>query len=159
MIAKGKVVSLAYILKNAGGEVLDEGGSENPFAYMHGMSQIVPGLENALEGLNRGDKKSVTVEPKDGYGDFDQALLAQVSRGQFPPQVKLEAGMQFEGGEEGRQMVFTIDKIEGDTVFINGNHPLAGQKLFFDVEVLEIRDATAEEMSHGHVHGPGGHHH
>lgn len=160
MITKGKVVSLAYCLKNEDGEVLDEGGRQDPFAYMHGMNQIVPGLERAIEGMKVGDKKSVAVDPKDGYGDYDQALLVQVQKSQFPPNLSLTPGMQFEGGaQDGSPIVFTVEKIDGDLVTVNGNHPLAGETLHFDIEVIEVRDATQEELSHGHPHGPGGHHH
>ena len=160
MITKGKVVSLAYSLKNKDGEVLDQGDKNDPFAYLHGMNQIVPGLEKALEGLKKGDKKSVEIDPKDGYGEYDKALLVQVSKTQFPPSVQLREGMQFEGGApDGAPLVFTIEKIETETVTVNGNHPLAGETLFFDVEVVEVRDATDDELTHGHAHGAGGHHH
>src|SRR3989344_9655250 len=98
MITKGKVVSLAYSLKNKDGEVLDQGDKSDPFAYLHGMNQIVPGLEKALEGLKKGDKKSVQIEPEDGYGDYDKTLIVQVSKTQFPTSVQLSEGMQFEGG-------------------------------------------------------------
>lgn len=161
MITKGKVVSLAYSLKNEAGEVLDSGDKSNPFAYLHGMNQIVPGLERALEGMKTGEKKSVEIEPKDGYGEYDKGLIVQVSKTQFPPNVQLRPGMQFEGGSpDGSPLVFTVEKVEGDAVTVNGNHPLAGETLYFDIEVLSVRDATADEMSHGHAHGDGsGHHH
>ena len=154
MIKNGKVVNLAYTLKNDGGEVLDQADSKDPFTYLHGGSQIVPGLESALEGLNVGDKKKVTVKPEDGYGEINEELKLSVARSQFPKEMEVEEGMQFEtSSPDGAGMVFTVEEIQGDKVMIDGNHPLAGETLHFDVEVLEVRDATAEEVEHGHAHG------
>lgn len=158
MIEKDKVVSLVYSLKNDAGEELDRGDRNDPFAYLHGHNQIVPGLENELLGMTKGQSKKITVAAKDGYGEFDATLLFQVNRGQFPPGAKLQEGLQFQSSHEGRAIIFTVEKIEGDAVTVNGNHPLAGQTLHFEVEVLDIRDATEEEISHGHAHGPSGHH-
>jgi FKBP-type peptidyl-prolyl cis-trans isomerase SlyD len=160
LIANGKVVQLAYSLKNTDGEVLDEADQKEPFEYLHGASQIVPGLESGLEGLGIGDKKKVTVPPASGYGEVDAELKMTVKRTQFPEDMEVEAGMQFESkSPDGHGMVFTIESVEGESVHINGNHPLAGETLHFDVEVLAIRDATDEEKEHGHAHGPGGHGH
>ena len=159
-IANGKVVNLLYSLKNSEGEVLDRADQEAPFTYLHGAQQIVPGLETALEGLNVGDKKQVTVAPEDGYGELNEELKLTVSRTQFPADANLEPGMQFEAHTpDGQGVVFTVEALEGDKIKIDGNHPLAGQVLHFDVEVLSMRDATAEEMEHGHAHGEDGHHH
>ena len=160
VIAEGKVVNLAYILKNAKNEVLDEADSAAPFTYLHGAQQIVPGLENALTGLKVGEKKDVTVSPAEGYGEIDPSLKLIVGRKQFPKNMELEAGMQFETtAPDGSGAVFTVEAVEGDQVHINGNHPLAGVTLHFSVEVLSMRDATKEEMEHGHAHGEDGHHH
>jgi FKBP-type peptidyl-prolyl cis-trans isomerase SlyD len=151
---------LSYVLQDSQGETLDQADASAPFAYLHGGSQIVPGLESALEGLKKGDKKKVVVAPAEGYGEKNQSLCISVNRSQFPKGVDLQVGMQFEADSaQGEGMVFTIDAIEGDQVRIDGNHPLAGVTLHFDVEVLDVRDATAEELEHGHVHGPDGHHH
>jgi FKBP-type peptidyl-prolyl cis-trans isomerase SlyD len=159
-IQNGKVVDLKYRLKNTAGEVLDESNEKDPFSYLHGAQQIVPGLENALSGLKVGDKKDVTVAPKDGYGEINPTLKMSVKRAQFPKGVELEEGMSFEAaGGDGVGMVFTIEKIEGDDIHLDGNHPLAGQTLHFSVEVLNVRDATEEEVEHGHAHGPHGHGH
>lgn len=159
-ISNGKVVDLLYSLKNDQGEVLDRADKDAPFQYLHGADQIVPGLENALEGLKVGDKKKVTVPPSEGYGDMNPDLKMSVSRAQFPGKVDLEAGMQFEANTpDGQGVVFTVEAIEGDQVKIDGNHPLAGQTLHFDVEVLSMREATEEELEHGHAHGPDGHGH
>jgi FKBP-type peptidyl-prolyl cis-trans isomerase SlyD len=160
MIANGKVVNLAYTLTDSEGEVLDQADANEPFAYMHGSAQIIPGLESALVGLKQGDKKKVTVEPANGYGELNPDLKLTVKRTQFPADAELETGMQFETQTpDGHSIVFTVEEIEGDTVTIDGNHPLAGETLTFDVEVLSVRDATKEELAHGHAHGGDGHHH
>jgi len=159
-IKSGKVVDLAYQLTNSKGDVLDEADKNDPFTYLHGAQQIVPGLETALEGSKVGDKKKVSVQPEDGYGDVNPDLKLVVNRTQFPANAKIEQGMQFETHTpDGQGIIFTVEAVNGDKVHIDGNHPLAGQTLHFDVEVLKIRDATEEELSHGHVHGDGGHHH
>jgi FKBP-type peptidyl-prolyl cis-trans isomerase SlyD len=160
MIKKDSVVSLSYILKNENGEELDRSDAANPLAYMHGHGQIVPGLENVLEGLAIGDKKEVTVTPEEGYGEVQAQLRIKVSRDKFPADAKIEPGMQFSSKmEDGKEIPFTVQAIEGDEVMLDGNHPLAGKTLHFSVEVAEVRSATAEELQHGHVHGAGGHQH
>jgi FKBP-type peptidyl-prolyl cis-trans isomerase SlyD len=159
-ISDGKVVNLIYSLKNDQGEVLDRADGDAPFTYLHGAQQIVPGLENALIGLKVGDKKKVSVPPADGYGEHNPELKLTVNKAQFPSKVDLEPGMQFEAHTpDGHGVVFTVESLEGDTVKIDGNHPLAGQTLHFDVEVLSMRDATDDEKEHGHAHGPEGHEH
>jgi FKBP-type peptidyl-prolyl cis-trans isomerase SlyD len=159
-ISDGKVVQLSYSLTNTKGELLDRADRNEPFTYLHGASQIVPGLEGALLGLKTGDTKKVKVAAADGYGEIDADLQLKVKRSQFPADVEIKPGMQFETrGPDGSGMIFTINGVTGDQVEIDGNHPLAGEELHFDVEVLEIRDATEEEKSHGHAHGPEGHGH
>lgn len=159
-IAEGKVVSMTYVLKDSEGEVLDQADRNDPFEYLHGAGNIVPGLEDELVGLKAGDKKKVTVQPADGYGELDPQLQLSVKRTQFPPEVEVEAGMEFESRlPDGSSVVFTVTEIEGDMVSVDGNHPLAGETLHFDVEILSVRDATEDEKSHGHAHGPDGHHH
>ena len=159
MVKKDAVVSLSYTLTNADGEELDKSSADKPFAYLHGSKQIVPGLENALEGLTLGDKKEVTVPPAEGYGEFVPGLKMDIERSNFPKDIKIQAGMQFSADANGENQTFTVTGLEGDKVQVDGNHPLAGQTLHFDVEVVEIRDATKEELEHGHIHGPGGHQH
>lgn len=159
MVKKNKVVSIVYRLTNEKGEELDKAGKDDPFTYLHGASQIVPGLEKALETLAPGQKKVVTVPPTEGYGEVEPSLKMKLDKKEFPTDMPLEPGIQFQasvGEDEG--LVFTVEKVDGDTVHVDGNHPLAGMTLHFDVEVVEVREATAEELSHGHVHGPGGHH-
>jgi FKBP-type peptidyl-prolyl cis-trans isomerase SlyD len=159
-IKNGSVVNLAYTLKNSEGDVLDQATGNDPFTYLHGAQQIVPGLETALSGLKQGDKKAVKVQPKDGYGEVDPSLKLTVNRTQFPAGMDIKPGMQFETQtQDGHGILFTVEGVAGEKVSIDGNHPLAGQTLHFEVEVLGIREATAEEKAHGHVHGAGGHHH
>lgn len=160
MIQNGKVVGLAYQLTDDQGAVVDASDAKDPFFYLHGASQIVPGLENALVGLKQGDKKKVQVSPEEGYGETNPSLVMTVQRSQFPAGSELEEGMQFQAeSPEGQAMVFTIAGVEGDDITIDGNHPMAGKTLHFAIEVLSVRDATEEEKTHGHAHGPGGHHH
>ena len=156
-IQKGKVVDLSYTLKDSEGELLDQADVQDPFSYLHGADEVVPGLEKALEGLKTGDKKTVVVSPAEGYGEVDSQLRVTVKRSQFPKGADLKAGMQFETeSPEGEPMIFAIEKVEGEQVFVNGNNPLAGVTLHFDVEVLGVREATAEELEHGHAHDAGG---
>jgi FKBP-type peptidyl-prolyl cis-trans isomerase SlyD len=154
-IAKNSVVSFHYTLSNNEGEVIDSSKGQEAFTYLQGGQMIVPGLEAQMEGRSEGDKFIAVVSPEQGYGEFDQQLLQRVPLDRFGGQ-NVEAGMQFQAGEH---HVVTVKEVAGNEVLIDGNHPLAGVTLNFDVEVTGVREATAEEISHGHVHGPGGHHH
>ena len=159
-VAQDKVVLFHYTLTNDDGEVLDSSAGGAPLAYLHGQGNIVAGLEKALDGHSAGDKLSVRVEAADGYGVRDASLVKRVPRRSFGSIGNIKPGMQFEAQlERGQRRVVTVTAVKGDMVTIDGNHPLAGQNLNFEVEVTEVRDATAEELAHGHVHGPGGHHH
>lgn len=159
LIAQDKVVLIHYTLKNDEGEVIDSSSGQEPLAYLHGQGNIVPGLEKALEGKQAGDKLSVRVEPSEGYGTRDARLVQAVPRRQFGS-ANVQPGMQFHAQtSQGHTRVVTVTGIAGDMVTVDGNHPLAGENLNFDVEVTGVRDASEEELSHGHVHGPGGHHH
>lgn len=158
-IANNKVVSIHYKLTNDAGDILDSSEGQEPLAYLHGLGNIIPGLENALSGRALGDKFSVTVAPADGYGERDNEMVQSVPKSAFQGVDQILPGMQFQAqSPEGMQLVTVID-VDGDEVILDANHPMAGITLTFDVEVTEIRDATAEELEHGHVHGPGGHHH
>jgi FKBP-type peptidyl-prolyl cis-trans isomerase SlyD len=159
MIKKNTVVNLDYCLKNDEGEELDRSDKSQPFAYLHGTGQLVPGLEKALEGLTVGDKKEVTVPPAEGYGDVVPALELMVERSNFPADADIQPGMQFEAEDGNRRTIFMVKSVEGDQVHVDGNHPLAGETLHFSVEVIAIREATPEELTHGHAHGEGGAHH
>jgi FKBP-type peptidyl-prolyl cis-trans isomerase SlyD len=158
-VAKNKVVSIDYTLKNDAGEVIDSSEGHEPLLYLHGAQNIVPGLEIALEGKAAGDRIQVSIAPAEAYGERNEALQQAVPREAFQGVEDLEVGMQFRAESDAGQQIVTITAIEGDEVTVDGNHPLAGETLNFDVTVVEVRDASAEELEHGHVHGPGGHHH
>ena len=158
-IAENKVVTLHYTLTDNEGTVIDK-SDDGSFLYLHGASNIIPGLENALTGKKSGEELKVTVEPEEAYGVRDDARLESVPREMFPEDTEIETGMQFHAeGPEGQMITVSVVEVSDDTVTIDGNHPLAGVQLNFDVKVVDIRDASAEELEHGHVHGPGGHHH
>ena len=160
MITKDSVVSMTYILTNGSGEELDRASRDEPFTYLHGHSQIVPGLENALAGSLIGSQKKVVVAPADGYGELDAKLRTTSSRKQFPADAELSVGMRFAADDDdGQPIIFTITELSGDAVSLDGNHPLAGETLHFEVEIVDVRPASAEELAHGHAHGPDGHHH
>ncbi|NOX92751.1 MAG: peptidylprolyl isomerase, partial [Gammaproteobacteria bacterium] len=143
-IAENKVVTLHYTLTDDEGTVIDK-SDDGSFLYLHGASNIIPGLENALTGKVSGDELKVTVSPEDGYGERDNTRQESVSREMFPTDAEIEAGMQFHAeGPEGEMMTVTVTGVEDDTVTIDGNHPLAGVQLNFDVKVIDIRDASAE---------------
>ena len=155
-----KAVYIEYTLTNDAGDVLDSSEGHPPLAYLHGFNNIIPGLESALVGQKAGDELDVQVEPKDGYGEYSVDLVAVVPRSAFQGVEQLEPGMQFHASApDGGMQVVVIRDIEGDDVTVDGNHPLAGQRLNFKVKVADVREATAEELEHGHIHGEGGHQH
>jgi len=158
-IAVNCVAYIHYTLKDDSGAVLDSSSGGEPLAYLHGAGNIVPGLEKALEGKQAGEKLSVIVAPEDGYGARDEALVQQVPRRSFQGMRDLKAGMQFHAQTQQGPVAVTVTRIQGDMITVDGNHALAGVTLNFDVEVTKVREATAEELMHGHVHGAGGHHH
>lgn len=159
LIELNKVVNIHYTLTNDEGEILDSSRGQSPLAYIHGIGNIIPGLESALEGRSVGDKFQVTIPPEDAYGLRDDDLVQTVPRDAFEGVDRVMPGMQFQAqSPEGMRVVTVIDVVE-DQVILDGNHPMAGVTLNFDVEVAGIRDATSEELDHGHVHGPDGHHH
>jgi FKBP-type peptidyl-prolyl cis-trans isomerase SlyD len=159
-IAKDKVVSMDYTLTGPGGNVLDSSQGREPLVYMQGAGNIIPGLERELEGKSAGDKVKVTVAPQDAYGERDDRMIQSIPREMFKGVADIQPGMQFQAnGPNGERRMVTVAKVEPETVTVDANHPLAGMPLTFDVKVVEVRDATAEEKSHGHAHGPGGHQH
>ena len=158
-VAKHKVVSIDYTLTGDDKQVIDSTDGEQPLAYLHGVGMLVPGMENALEGKAVGDQFQVTIDPADGYGERNDELRQEVSRDQFEGIDNLELGMQFRVETDSEPIVVTIVEIADETVTIDGNHQLAGATLHFDVTVRDVRDATDEEVAHGHAHGPGGHEH
>jgi FKBP-type peptidyl-prolyl cis-trans isomerase SlyD len=157
-----QVVSIHYTLKDEDGAVLESSTGQDPLVYLHGHGNIIPGLENALEGQEVGYKGSVDVEPEDGYGEYDESLVFEVERALFKGSKDLKAGAVFQlQAEEGDTVIARVVKIGKTSVQVDGNHPMAGLKLHFDFEVMSVREATKEELEHGHVHGEGGcgHHH
>ena len=159
-IAANKAVSIDYTLTNDAGEVIDSSAGGAPLVYLHGARNIIAGLEKALEGKQVGDELEVAVEPEEAYGEYSAELVAVLNRSMFEGVEELEVGMQFHAsGPDGGMRIVTIRDLEGDDVTVDGNHPLAGQRLNFKVKVVAVREANAEELAHGHIHGEGGHHH
>jgi FKBP-type peptidyl-prolyl cis-trans isomerase SlyD len=158
-IAANKVVALSYTLRDNDGEIIDQSADESPLFYLHGARNIVPGLEEQLEGVAQGESIKATVSPEKGYGPrIGEAQ--EVPRNLFPADAKLAAGMQVVAhDDQGRQIPFFITGISEETITVDPNHPLAGETLHFEVTVVSLRDASDEEIEHGHPHGAGGHHH
>jgi len=156
-VEKNKVVSIDYTLTDDQGVVLDSSDKHGPLAYLHGVGQLIPGLESALEGKSAGDTLTVTIPPKDAYGERDESLMFVIPKEHFRGIDDIEVGMQFEteGGSDAH--VVTVVDVTDDKITVDGNHPLAGVTLNFDVTVVDVRDATAEELEHGHVHDAGEH--
>lgn len=151
-ISENKVVSIHYTLCNAAGDVLDSSAGEEPLAYLHGAGNIVAGLEDALLEKAVGDKLDVTVTPELGYGEKHDEMVQTVPHENFAGVDDIEVGMQFMAEAPWGEQPVTVIEIADDGITIDGNHPLAGETLHFSVEVVEVRDATEEEVEHGHVH-------
>jgi FKBP-type peptidyl-prolyl cis-trans isomerase SlyD len=159
-ILSNKVITFNYKLKDDQGNLLDSTDKGGPLSFITGNQQIIPGLENALSSMIIGSKKNVKLAAADAYGEYDENAIQRVKRSLFPEEAELEIGRTYFGHSPGGQhLQFVITEIENDDITVNFNHPLAGKDLEFDVELLDVRDATPEEISHGHVHGAGGHHH
>lgn len=151
-VTKHKVAVIDYTLTDNDGNVLDQ-SKDGQFAYIHGTSTIIPGLENAMEGTSAGDTVKVTVQPKDAYGERSLENIQRVPRDMFPADMEIKPDMQFQAqAENGQPMMLQVTAVEGDEVVVDGNHPFAGIELNFDVMVVDVRDATEEEISHGHAH-------
>ncbi|MDD5241215.1 MAG: peptidylprolyl isomerase [Sulfuricella sp.] len=158
-VSKNSVVTLNFELSDSSGKVLEK--SEQPISYLHGgYDGIFPLVEEALEGAAEGSSIEVTLDPDNAFGEYEDDLVKVEPRDAFPME-DIEVGMQFQAGAEGsdEDIVFTLTEINADSVVIDGNHPLAGQTLLFKCTVEGIRPASAEEITHGHVHGAHGHHH
>ena len=158
-IADHSVVSFHYTLTDDQGTVIDSSAGREPLTYLHGAGQIVPGLEKEMAGRAAGDQFKVDVAPEEGYGARHAELEQQVPREAFQGVEDIQPGMQFQGRGPQGVINVTVTKVDGDKVHIDGNHPLAGKPLHFAIEVTGVREASEEELSHGHVHGAGGHHH
>ena len=158
-ITADRVVTIHYTLKDDSGTVLDSSAGGDPLAYIQGHGNLISGLEKALEGKTGGDKMAVTISAADGYGTRNEALIQRVPRRALQGAGDIRKGMQFQARTEDGMRMFTVTGIAGDMVTLDGNHPLADKTLHFDVEILSVREASSEELEHGHVHGAGGHHH
>lgn len=158
-ITDQSVVSLHYTLKDDSGAVLDSSDGNEPLTYLHGAGNIIPGLEAALAGKSKGAKFQVSIPPEQAYGERNDKLIQRVPKSQFPDPDKVQAGQRFQVNSPGGPMILTVTEVTPTEVVVDGNPELAGQTLHFDVHVTDVRTATEEEVEHGHVHGPGGHHH
>lgn len=151
-----RVIGFHYTLTDKTGTVLDSSVGDEPLFFLENSQQIIPGLEKVLALMNVGDKKKIEVKAADAYGDVNPELVVKVKRTQFPPDAQLTVGDQFQVNNDQHSPVFTIMSIESEEVTVDGNHPMAGKDLFFDVEIVGMRPATQEEMAHGHAHGAHG---
>lgn len=157
-ITQNSVVGIYYVLTDSNGKVLDQSASGSPLLFIHGIGHLIPGLEEALEGKTKGEKFQVSIAPEKGYGVKDSELIQQVGIEAFGDQ-QVAVGMQFTANSGNNQYQVTVTGVSESHVTIDANHPLAGETLNFDVEIESVREATPDELAHGHVHGPGGHHH
>ena len=155
-VGTNSVVSIHYTLKDETGEVLDASEGREPLDYIHGSGQIIPGLENALEGKSQGEELSVVIEPENGYGTRDESLVHEVPKSEFETPDEIEVGMQFRVGDEGGTLIMVVAGVGDEVVTLDGNHPLAGVTLSFDVSIADVREATEEEIKASqHMHGSG----
>ena len=157
-MSKPRVFSFHYALTDPHGNLIDSTEGGEPFVFMEGAGQMIPGLETQMGNLNKGDKKTLNVAHAQAYGERDESLVLEVPRDKFPVK-ELKIGDRFQVGNAPGGPPMTVADFNEQKVFLDGNHPLAGVDLTFAVEVVEIREATDEEMAHGHAHGPDGHHH
>lgn len=152
-ISDKHVVSMNYTLKDDQGTVLDTSENREPLKFIYGSGMIIPGLEKELEGKEKGDELSVTVEPKDGYGEYDETRMVDVAKSQFQEGTEIKEGMQVQAQDQnGGVQILTVKEVDDDSVKLDANHPLAGQTLHFDVQIDDVREASKEELDHGHVH-------
>lgn len=158
-IMADRVVLIHYTLKDDKGAIIDSSVGGEPLAYIQGHGNLVPGLEKALEGKQDGNVVAVSVAPADGYGVRDESLIQRVPKRALQGSGEIKKGMQFQARTDDGMRLFTVTGLAGDMVTLDGNHPLADQTLNFDVQIINVREATGEELEHGHVHGAGGHSH
>lgn len=158
-MATQRVIGFHYTVRDENGEELDSSLGDEPLYILEGARQIVPGLEREVALMKVGDRKTVAVTAAEAYGDHDPSLVLRVEKSKFPDGTELDVGDQFAIDDDEESPVFTVVSVEPETYTVDGNHPLAGRDLVFDVEVVEVRAATKEELSHGHAHGAHGHHH
>ena len=158
-VGENKVVQMHYTLKDDKGTVLDSSDGREPLAYIQGIGNIIPGLEKEMDGKEVGEKLTAVIAPEDAYGVRQETMVQEVPKSGFQGDEELQAGMQVQVGTSNGTAIATVTKVGDENVTLDMNHPLADVTLHFDVEVMDVRDATAEELEHGHVHGPGGHQH
>ncbi|PQO38534.1 peptidylprolyl isomerase [Blastopirellula marina] len=157
-VAKNTVVSIAYTLKDVDGNVLDTADADAPLAYLHGFGNLIAGMEKALDNRDAGESFEVVIPPEEAYGSFDDDLVWELDKDQFGELGEVEIGTQFVLETEDDQVLVTVAEIKDDVVIVDGNHELADETLFFEISVVDVREATPEEIEHGHAHGPGGAH-
>ena len=157
-IAKHTVVSIHYTLRDNEGTILDSSSGKDPLHFIQGIGNLIPGMEEGLEGKKKGDKLEIKVSPEKGYGTRSEGLIQKVPRSAFGSQ-DVKPGMQFQAQSNKGSQIVTVTEVGLEDVTVDGNHPLAGVELNFSVEVMDVRSASQDEIAHGHVHGPGGHHH
>jgi len=159
-VSDNLVVTLDYVLALDDGEIIDRSVDSEPFQFLQGRGQIIKGLEKALYGMHVGDKKDVVVSPGDGYGEYNPTAMETMPRENFPSDMELEEGQELHMRDVDTNKVFPayVSEIHPDRVVLDFNHPLAGEELFFSVKITDLREATPEELDHGHVHTHGHHH-
>jgi FKBP-type peptidyl-prolyl cis-trans isomerase SlyD len=157
-IGAQKVATIAYTLKDDGGEVVDSSVGRDPLVYIHGIGSLVRGLEKALDGHGAGDHIAVSISPTEGYGDRDESLIRKIPVRKLPGG-KAKVGARIRAETDAGAMLLLVTGVEGDYATVDPNHPLSGKTLHFEVDVIGVRDATEDELKHGHVHAPGEHHH
>ena len=159
-VKPNQVYTITYTLTDGDGNIIEVTNKENPFSFISGINQILPKLEENVNGMLIGSKKKVTLSPEEAYGIYSDSAIQIINSTEFPEDSELEVGMGFiSESQDGQEMPFIIKKIDGENITLDFNHPLAGRTLTFDLELLNVRAASNEELSHGHVHGPTGHHH
>lgn len=154
-IERGRVVSMHYTLRDEHGATIESSGGQQPLAYLHGHGHLISGLEKALDGRDAGLRTTVTVGPQDAYGEKDPNAVIRAARDDFPEGLKLEPGVEVQADTPDGPITFTVVSVEENEAVLDANHPLAGMTLTFDVEVVAVREASPEELAHGHVHGAG----
>ena len=159
-VGKDKVVLMHYTLKNDAGDVIDSSDGGDPLPFLQGHGNIIPGLESALEGSKVGDKLDVSIKPEEGYGERMKDAIQEIPSSALKGVDDVKVGMQLQSqDQDGNAFLVNVTKIEDDKITVDANHPLAGQTLHFSVSIESVRKAEAEELSHGHVHADGQHHH
>ena len=155
-IQNGKVVSFSYVLRDEDGNIIEQTAAGDSMDYLHGNQNIIPGLENAMNGMKVGEMKNVKVKAADAYGEFNEELMFKVPLANFPPGQNIEAGMEFQSSnEDGSIMVIKVKEVDDENAVVDANHPMAGMNLEFDITIKNIRTATTQELQHGHVHSHG----